>query len=40
MTYEDYESLVETLNILANPDAMEALTEAEEDLAMGRLLRL
>ncbi len=40
MTYEDYESLVETLNILANPDTRKALAEAEEDLAMGRLLTL
>lgn len=38
--YEEYESLVETLNILADDTTMAALNEAERDLAAGRLTEL
>ena len=34
---EEYESLIETLNILADDDTMEALAEAETDVAEGRV---
>lgn len=40
MGYDDYESLIETLNILSDPEAMNALTEAERDLAEGNLAEL
>jgi len=33
--YDEYESLIETLNILSDADAMEALGEAELDVAAG-----
>jgi antitoxin YefM len=32
LSYEEYESLVETLNILSDDDAMEAIEEAEAEL--------
>ena len=35
--YDDYEALLETLNILSDPEAMSALAEAERDLAAGNL---
>lgn len=38
--YEDYEALLETLNILSDPDTMDALAEAEADLAAGDLTPL
>lgn len=38
--YEEFESLVETLNILADDTTMAALDEAERDLAAGRLTEL
>lgn len=38
--YEEYESLLETLNILSDDDTMAALTEAEADLAAGDLTPL
>lgn len=38
--YDEYESLIETLNILSDDDAMEALREAEADLAAGELTEL
>lgn len=34
---EEYEALIESLNILSDNDTMEALAEAEEDLAEGRV---
>ena len=37
---EDYESLIETLNILSDSEAMKALAEAEDDLAAERLVDL
>lgn len=40
MGYEDYESLIETLNILSDTETMKALTEAEDDLAAERLVNL
>ncbi len=38
--YEEYESLLETLNILSDADTMDALSEAEADLAAGDLTAL
>ena len=38
--YEEYEALLETLNILSDPEAMAALAEAERDLAAGDLVDL
>ena len=38
--YEEYESLIETLNILSDVDTMGALAEAEADLAAGDLTPL
>lgn len=38
--YEEYEALLETLNILSDPETMAALTEAERDLAAGDLVDL
>ena len=36
--YEEYESLIETLNILSDPSTMAALNEAENDLESGDLV--
>ena len=38
--YEEFESLLETLNILADEGTMTALAEAEADLAAGDLTAL
>ena len=38
--YDEYESLLETLNILSDPETMDALAEAESDLAVGNLVDL
>lgn len=38
--YEEYESLVETLNILADEATMDALAEAEREVAAGELTEL
>ena len=38
--YEEYESLLETLNILADEATMDAIAEAERDLAAGDLTEL
>lgn len=38
--YEDYQSLIETLNILSDSQTMKALAEAEDDLAAERLVDL
>ena len=35
MGHEEYESLIETLNILADSDTVAAIAEAEADLAAG-----
>ncbi len=40
MGYEDYQSLIETLNILADSETMRALAEAEDDLSAGNLVDL
>ena len=40
LSHEEYESLIETLNVLSDPDTMAALAEAEEDLAAGRVTPL
>jgi prevent-host-death family protein len=36
LSVEDYESLMETLDILADPRAMEGLRKGEEDIRKGR----
>lgn len=38
--YDEYEALIETLNILSDADAMAALAEAEADLAAGNFAPL
>ena len=38
--HEEYESLIETLNILSDSDTMAAIEEAEADLAAGNLVPL
>ena len=38
--YEEYEALIETLNILSDVDTMGVLAEAEADLAAGDLTTL
>jgi prevent-host-death family protein len=35
--YEEYEALIETLNILSDDESMSALAEAESDIAEGRV---
>ena len=40
MGYEEYESLLETLNILADETTMDAIAEAERDVAAGDLIDL
>ena len=40
IAHDEYEGLVETLNILSDPDAMAALAEAESDIESGRLVDL
>jgi antitoxin YefM len=37
LSFDEYESLVETLNVLSDDEAMEALAEADEDVAEGRV---
>lgn len=37
LAYDEYEAMVETLNILSDASAMEALAEGEADLAAGRV---
>jgi antitoxin YefM len=37
MSHDEYESLIETLNILSDSDTMAALAEADEDMATGRV---
>jgi len=36
LSVEDYESLMETLDILADPEAVQGLKKGEEDLRKGR----
>lgn len=38
--YDEYESLLETLNILSDPETMADLAEAEADMAAGNLVNL
>ncbi len=40
MSSEEYESLLETLNILADDATMAAIAEAERDVAAGELFEL
>ena len=37
---EEYESLIETLDILSDTDTMAAIDEAERDLAAGNVVNL
>lgn len=37
MAHDDYEALLETLNILSNAETMSAIAEAETDIANGDL---
>lgn len=37
LSYEEYESLIESLNVLSDDATMEALAEAEADVAEGRV---
>jgi prevent-host-death family protein len=37
MSQDEYESLVETLEVLSDPDLMAALAESDEDVAAGRV---
>lgn len=37
LSIDEYESLIESLNILSDDDTVEALVEAESDLAEGRV---
>ncbi|MCY4516030.1 MAG: type II toxin-antitoxin system Phd/YefM family antitoxin [Acidimicrobiaceae bacterium] len=38
--HDEYESMIETLNILSDPEAMAAIAEAEADIAAGELIEL
>ena len=38
--YDEYEALLETLNILSDAETMAALAEAAEDVALGNLVEL
>ena len=38
--HDEYESMIETLNILSDPETMAAIEEAEADLASGDLVEL
>ena len=38
--YDEYESLIETLNILTDEATMDAIAEAERDIAAGDLIEL
>jgi len=38
--YDEYEALIETLNILSDAETMEALAEAEAQSASGELIEL
>jgi prevent-host-death family protein len=40
IAHDDYEAILETLNILSDPDTMAALAEAEADLDAGDLIEL
>jgi antitoxin YefM len=40
LSNDEYESLIETLNLLSDDDAMSAIREAEADLAAGDLINL
>lgn len=40
MSYEEHESLLETLNILADEATMNAIAEAERNIASGDLVEL
>lgn len=40
LPYDEYESLVETLDILSDPDTMAVLEESEADIREGRLVDL
>jgi antitoxin YefM len=37
MSQDEYESLIETLEVLSDPELMAALAESDEDVAAGRV---
>jgi antitoxin YefM len=37
MSWEEYESLMETLDILSDPETMEGIRKGEEDIKAGRV---
>jgi prevent-host-death family protein len=37
MSQDEYESLIETLEVLSDPELMAALAESDEDIAAGRV---
>jgi prevent-host-death family protein len=37
LSYDDYEALIETLNVVSDTETMSAIAEAEADLAEGRV---
>ena len=39
LSHDDYESLIETLNVLSDEQAVAAIGEAEADLRAGRITR-
>jgi prevent-host-death family protein len=39
VAYDEYESMVETLNILSDNVAVDAIAEADDDIASGRVDR-
>ena len=40
MAFDEYENLIETLNILSDSEAVAAIREAEADLAAGELVEM
>lgn len=38
LSYDEYESIIETLNVLSDPETMEALAEADVAIAAGELV--
>ena len=40
LAFDEYESLIETVNILSDEDTMAAIAESEADFAAGNFLRI
>ena len=38
LSFDEYESIIETLNVLSDPETMEALAEADAAIAAGELV--